>query len=189
MDVNRDLYILCGGKSKRMGSDKSQLKINGSSFLTHLVNRTNTLFNSVILLSGTYPINDTEHRQIPDAVPDAGPLGGLLAAVHNTSGTSIAILAVDLPLISDRTLKRLQSCSPDPADALVAKSKQRVQPLAGIYRTKIATALEDYLQSGRRSVVGFFEEIHCDYFSVEEHEIRNINTPEDYHRFIKKRDF
>ena len=171
-----------------MGSDKSQLQINGSSFLTHLVNRTNPLFNNVILLTGTHPIAGTEQRQISDAVPDAGPLGGLLAALHDTSGTSIAILPVDLPLISDKTLNRLHSSIPDSTKAMVAKSQQRVQPLAGIYRTKIASTLEGYLVSGRRSVMGFLQEINCDYFFVEVHEIRNINTPEDYQRFIKNRD-
>jgi len=181
MDVNRDLYILCGGGSKRMGSDKAQLLIHDKTFLQYLTDRTAPVFNSVTLLRGDLPAHE-KLRQIPDAISDAGPLAGLLAALRDAGSGSIALLPVDLPLISDDTLCQLNSPIPDRLDALVARSAGRSQPLIGIYHTRIESKLDAFLQSGRRSVFSFMETIACDYFIVTKAEITNINTPEDYRK-------
>lgn len=183
MDVKRDLYILCGGESKRMGRDKSQLLIHGRTFLKHLTDRVNPVFKSVTLLRGkqSFAVN---LPQIPDAITDVGPLGGLLAALQDTKADSISILPVDLPFISDETLNLLNSPIPNILDARLARSKDRIQPLVGVYHVRIISKLEDYLRSGWRSVLGLIEDINCGYFSVSEHEIKNINTPEDYRKFF-----
>ncbi|SMO48123.1 molybdenum cofactor guanylyltransferase [Gracilimonas mengyeensis] len=180
---NRTLYILCGGESRRMGQDKALLQIQGKSFLEHIIERTLPIFDSVTLLTGGRSLS-TDIRQIPDAMPDVGPLGGILAALHDTQADSIALLPVDLPLISDESLHTLNAPIDKNLDARLAQSTDRIQPLCGIYHIRITGKLEQYLQSGNRAVMGFMEEINCGYFSVSEEEIRNINTPEEYRKFI-----
>ncbi len=186
MAVKRDLYILCGGESRRMGKDKAQLLIQGKPFLKHLIELTLPVFNSVTLLSGERSSPADRIRAIPDALINTGPLGGILAALQDTNNGTIALLPVDLPLISDEALNLLNAPISKKLDARVAQSADRMQPLCGIYHTRITENLEQYLRSGNRAVMGFLEEINCGYFPVSEEEIRNINTPEDYRKFIEK---
>lgn len=56
MENERDLYILCGGKSVRMGRDKTQLIFLGKTFLELTVEKTESLFENVILLGANRPI-------------------------------------------------------------------------------------------------------------------------------------
>jgi molybdopterin-guanine dinucleotide biosynthesis protein A len=42
-----------------------------------------------------------------------------------------------------------------------------------------------YLQSGKRSVMGFMDTIEYSNFEVSKEEIANINTPEDYDKLLK----
>ena len=46
-------------------------------------------------------------RVIPDAVPDAGPLGGLYTALLDAAHDRMLILACDLPFVTAALLQRL----------------------------------------------------------------------------------
>jgi molybdenum cofactor guanylyltransferase len=186
MNRIKDVYILCGGHSSRMGRDKSGLVFEGKTLLDRIVNRTGPLFDTVTLL-GADKYSESGLRQIPDALIDAGPLGGLLAALLNTKEDSIALLPVDLPLISDETLLKI-SAKPDiQLDARIARSSSRVQPLLGLYRTRTAPTLQNYLKTGKRSVMGFLELIDYHTFDVDDGEITNINTPDQYQKLLARK--
>lgn len=187
MNKIRNAYILCGGKSSRMGRDKSGLDFEGSTLLNRIIDRASLHFSSVTLLSNDKYAHSS-HRQIPDAFADAGPLGGLLAALLDSSEETIAIVPVDLPLISDKTLVRISTEPDTHPDALVAGSSERIQPLLGIYRTRTAPLLDNYLKAGKRSVMGFLDLINHQTFEVGEHEITNINTPGQYQSMLKRTD-
>jgi len=186
MNRIKDVYILCGGHSSRMGRDKSGLVFEGKTLLDRLVNRTEHFFDTVTLL-GADKYLESGIRQIPDAVADAGPLGGLLAALLDTNEDTIALLPVDLPLISDDTLLKI-SVKPDKKpDARIARSSSRVQPLLGLYRTHTAPVLHNYLNTGKRSVMGFLDLIDHHTFDVDEREITNINTPDQYKKLLAEK--
>lgn len=185
MKESRKLYILCGGQSNRMGSDKYGLEFKGKTFLSHLTGRAAPVFEEVILLGANHEL-DFGFRQIPDAVPDAGPLGGLLAALQHSDEDSIAILPVDLPLISKKSLLLLHNEPLRERDALISKSENRIQPLLGIYRTGLMQQLETYINSGERSVMGFLDRVDYQTFDVTVNEISNINTPEQYEKLMRK---
>ncbi|MCA1802927.1 MAG: molybdenum cofactor guanylyltransferase [Rhodothermaceae bacterium] len=186
MNRIKDIYILCGGHSSRMGRDKSGLIYEGKTLLERIANRTLPLFDTVTLL-GANNYLESGLRQIPDAIDDAGPLGGLLAALLDTKEDTIALLPVDLPLISDDTITKL-SVKPDlHLDALIAGSSSRVQPLLGQYKTRTATVLHNYLNTGKRSVMGFLDLIDHQTFAVDEQEITNINTPDQYEKLTERK--
>jgi molybdopterin-guanine dinucleotide biosynthesis protein A len=104
--LKRSIYILCGGKSSRMGSDKVLLEAGDLTLLDLLINKALPYFAEVILLS-----NGRQYRHglihLNDSVKGFGPLGGLLAAFQHASHEDIAVAAVDLPLLSENTLQKL----------------------------------------------------------------------------------
>lgn len=182
---NRDIYILCGGHSSRMGRDKRSLMLGDKTFLSHLEEKIASVFDEITILGANHQV-DSSYQQIPDLITDAGPLGGLLAALQHTAHETIALLPVDLPQISESVLKYLRDVNLGENDAIIAKSISRLQPLVGIYKKSVLKRLMSYLQSGKRSVMGFIDVIEYSTFDVSEQDIININTPDDYDKLLKR---
>ncbi len=96
--------ILAGGKSSRMGTDKSLLRLPDSqqSLLEHHQKRLSLVCEDNIFISGS------QHEQgIADIIPNCGPLSGIHAAIthillHHSKISELLVIAVDMPdLCSD----------------------------------------------------------------------------------------
>ncbi len=215
MTEYRSLYLLTGGKSRRMGQDKASLTFDDfDTLLEYQVERCHSVFHDVVLLSGqkTYPV---PNRHVFDELADAGPLSGILSGLRDARSDkagekapdTIAVMAVDLPLVTLETLHHLftrpmpEDCdvliagatrSPlasggDGAESAMTAEQKTYQPLLGIYHSRVEKQLEDYLKSGNRSVAGFLEQVRVSVLPVKEEEIRNINTKEEYQKVVHKR--
>ncbi len=185
MKKKRNLYILCGGYSKRMKRDKALLEINGVNMIDHLEQRAGDLFNEVVLLTGQKQYK-TNLRQLPDPIENAGPLSGILAALKDTQDDYAAIVAVDLPLISKKTLTHLSKSSGRGFDVIIAKSYSYLQPLAGLYHKSLANSLEVYLNERFRRVQDFLLLTRTGAFFVGDRELMNLNYPKDYNKITRE---
>jgi molybdopterin-guanine dinucleotide biosynthesis protein A len=185
---NLPLYIFCGGKSRRMGRNKSLLTYGGETLLNRQVRRSSEFFGEITFLSGSNRY-DIAYRQVPDVMDDAGPLSGLLTALNDAAinHSRIAVLPVDLPFLSEQTLKMLATNKPAvQTDAMILRCGEVIQPLAGIYNCSLLKSLRDYLNSGQRMVMKFLEQIDVEYLEVKQEELRNINYPDDYRNLERK---
>lgn len=182
MSINRKLYILCGGKSRRMGSDKAMLNVGGDSLLERQIRKAKPFFDEIVLLTGRNSYQ-MDNRQLKDEIEDAGPLAGLLEALKDAASHSmryVAIIPVDLPGLSESTLKKLsESASADPSDAVLLQAGEDLQPLAGVYSTALRDKLTHYLESGNRMVFGFVNSLNFSTIEVNEKELKNVNRPGD----------
>ena len=93
--------VLAGGRSRRMGRDKTLLAFGGCTLLQRQVRLLESLCARVVV-SGAYPGFDC----IADLRPDGGPLAGLLAAGAIWRG-AVLVLPVDMPLMSTEALSEL----------------------------------------------------------------------------------
>lgn len=101
--------ILAGGKSSRMGTDKSALVIPESQqSLLQLGRQTLALLcdNSIFVSGEQHP------QGIPDIIPDCGPLSGIHAAITHIQSkdsaiTEVLVTAVDMPDLSIQDLIHL----------------------------------------------------------------------------------
>lgn len=183
METNRSLYILCGGNSRRMGTDKSNLELRGETFLNTLTQKAELHFSEIYLLSGSHQW-PSHYPHLEDEYISSGPLGGLLTALNHSNHTSVAIMPVDLPLVQQKTLEILRKKKLDSDDVHVAICDEQLQPLLGIYSCELKSKLKTYLLSHKKSVKGFLDIVKFQTFQIGPHEIRNINTPEEYEELI-----
>jgi len=187
MNSQRNLYILCGGKSTRMGRDKARLALDGRILIEILISRARPFFHEIILLSGGNSYH-TEIRQLDDTMIAAGPLGGLLSALIDASGRGhsyMAMVPVDLPFFSIKSFQSLSESEPPiNVDAVIAKAGEEVQPLAGIFHIRLATELDAYLAMDKRRVQGFVSGIKHNFFSTDPKELLNVNTPAEYQKIL-----
>jgi molybdopterin-guanine dinucleotide biosynthesis protein A len=98
-------YVLAGGRSSRMGTDKALLELGGKPLIAHAVAKLRGVCAHVHILSGN-PALTAYAPLVPDVHPNCGPVGGIEAALAHTTQDWNLILAVDLPFLPSAMLQR-----------------------------------------------------------------------------------
>ncbi len=178
--------VLCGGRSSRMGVDKATIRFEGTTLLARAVARLDEVCHPVLIAPGGTPARITGRPWIVDAVPDAGPLGGVVAALRTSPHRLMAVVAVDLPWMNPQLIRMLADLIGD-HDAAVCEARGGVEPLHAVYAISILAAAEAALAGPDRSLRGLISTANA--LHVPESEWRgagiserfalNINTPED----------
>lgn len=180
-------FILAGGQSRRMGTDKSQLRIQDQTFTDRIAEALLQVTDSVTLV-GAHQQN-SRFQSVADVYPQWGALGGLHAALANCRREWALVVACDLPFVTAELFKQLASLRTDHEAVVPLQADDRPQPLAALYRVepclKRATEL---IQAGRRRPLDLLELVNTRW--VPFNELRNldqaerffanINTPYDY---------
>jgi molybdopterin-guanine dinucleotide biosynthesis protein A len=99
--------ILAGGKSSRMGRDKSQLLFNGVTFIDHIHALLSNSGITNIFISGDI---EGYNNCIPDITPHKGPaiaIANILTALKRFKG--VLFVPVDMPLLTAELLEQLMS--------------------------------------------------------------------------------
>ena len=99
-------FILAGGKSTRMGSDKALLEFDGETLLTRTLMRARAVAGRVCIV-GAREKFEMFGPVIEDVYPDSGPLAGIHAALQSSTTDLNLVLAVDMPFLPESALKYL----------------------------------------------------------------------------------
>jgi len=179
--------ILAGGHSRRMGRDKATLEFEGEPLLARVARLLASACDEIMVASGDGKrLAAFGLTQVRDAVPDAGPLGGLVAGLEHASHPLVAAVAVDMPFASAPLLRALAD-ERDTEDAVVPVSDRRPQPLHAVYARESAEPLRRCLADGTFALkdaltalrVRFVEEAHWRESDPSGRFARNLNVPED----------
>ncbi len=171
-------FVLAGGKSRRMGTDKALLAWNGQTLLEHMTG----------LLHGVCdPVQVVGRDDLPDSVPDLGVIGGIATALEHTTTENNLIVAVDLPLLTHRLLKHLKESLERSDRPLVVCNIGSAYPLCLGVRRVLLGPLHAYIASARRSLHGFIDTVTPEIIEGFGPDLfRNINTPADYEAVRKR---
>ena len=90
-------FVLAGGRSSRMGTDKAQLLLHGQPLAAHAL-ATLRLAGLAASFAGGHPSLATLAPLIEDSLR-LGPLSGICAALASTQSDCSLFLPVDLPLL------------------------------------------------------------------------------------------
>ena len=181
-------FILAGGKSTRMGSDKAFAVLDGRTLLSHALELARSITSEVRIVGDPAKFA-TFAPVVEDIFRNAGPLAGIHAALRASPTELNLILAVDVPFVSATLLQYLidrarQSAS---ATVTVAHSDGNWQPLCAIYRRNFADAAENSLLAGHYKIDKVFEATRTQTITEEELKaagfppslFRNLNTREE----------
>ncbi|MEO6803301.1 MAG: molybdenum cofactor guanylyltransferase [Granulicella sp.] len=91
-------YVLAGGRSSRMGSDKSLLQLAGKPLIQRAVETLSKVCSNVHILSSRSELA-AFGPLVADLHPGCGPLGGIEAALLQTPTPWSLFLAVDMPFV------------------------------------------------------------------------------------------
>src|SRR5690349_13098964 len=104
--------VLCGGESKRMGSDKGLLVLNGKTWSEHIADKLK-LLNLPVVVSINQSQRElynrifSEKHLIVDELPMHGPLNGLLTVHKASPAKDILLFACDLIEMDETTIINL----------------------------------------------------------------------------------
>lgn len=176
--------ILAGGKSSRMGTDKSQLVYRQeTSEVDRMIAMCRTAgLEPHLSVAAASDSSDAAVPQIADRFAGMGPMGAVCTAFLSEPDTAWLVLACDLPLLEADTLKALISArdSRKFATAIKGTSKPFPEPLVAIYEPRAYSRLLQFLSLGRACPRKML--INSDVALLEikdETPISNANTPEE----------
>jgi len=190
MGMNADLaaFILAGGKSTRMGTDKAFVTLDGRTLLARALEVARSV-TSAIRIVGDSARFAPFAPIVEDIFPGCGPLGGIHAALRGSEFDLNLILAVDLPFLSPALLHYLIQRARDSADAAVTvpHTARGWQPLCAVYRRQFGYLAEKALRERRYKIDTLFQAARAQVISEEELQaagfspelFHNLNTPED----------
>jgi molybdenum cofactor guanylyltransferase len=182
-------FVMAGGKSTRMGTDKAFLEVQGRSLLANALERAEAAARNVVIVGASSKFSPFG-TVIEDVYPDRGPLGGIHAALTASETELNLILGVDMPFVEVRFMKYLISVAGiSNAFVTVPCVGGHYEPLCAVYRKEFAIRAEEALKAERNKIDALFAEIPLRVVDDEEladngfcpSMFRNVNTPEDWH--------
>lgn len=185
--------VLCGGKSKRMGTPKETLSIHRFSFLELAVMRMKLVCSQVVISKKTMNLN--EPFPVLEDIPGyAGPLSGIVTALEKYNGEGILVSPVDSPFISSALLSFMLKHR-NGADVVIPVLDGILYPTVGYYRKNCLNVLKEESSAKTMNLTSILKSAplrirlidageleHC---GTPEKMLFNVNTPADYTRALE----
>ena len=131
-------YILCGGKSSRMGQEKGLVIWKGKCFIEWILEAVIPISGDIYLVSKNDSFLEFNLPLIPDLVEDKGPVGGIYSALHHSKSEWNLILSCDIPKIkSELLLDLIQASNSVKSSVIMLTDGQFDYPLIGLYHKSL----------------------------------------------------
>jgi molybdopterin-guanine dinucleotide biosynthesis protein A len=197
--------ILAGGNSKRMGVNKSFMKIGDQTIIERTAELMKGMFNRVLLITN----NPDEYKFLElaifeDIYKNVGPLAGIHSGLTHSATEKNFIISCDMPLITKDVIEFIINYKTDKL-VTITKADGFIQQLCGLYSKdalpEIIKLIEDdgiiieTEQQNKSSckVLQLVKELNSEIINIESEYVGylpgmflNMNKPEDF-EFVKEK--
>lgn len=181
--------VLTGGKSTRMGEDKSVLKYYDQPQYEYIADLVAPFCEEVFLSVRQNQKMESKFRQISDRFIDLGPYGGILSAFMSDPESAWLVVAVDLPLLDTAEVSHLiqNRHTGKLATAFHNKDTGFPDPLCTIWEPRSYQRLLNFLAIGHscprkvliNSDIEEINPLHAD-------SLKNVNTQKERNLVLKQ---
>ena len=182
--------VLAGGKSSRLGADKSLLLLDGRPLIARTIQVLSTLSDDLIVVTNTperlEPLGLAANL-VTDERPGEGSLMGIYSGLKAARHPYALVVACDMPFLNPPLLRYMLSMVPG-YDVIIPRLAGMLEPLHAVYGRTCLPWMARLLDEGERKIVAFLPYVIVRH--LEEHEIDrfdplhlsfvNINTPQDW---------
>jgi molybdenum cofactor guanylyltransferase len=181
-------FVLAGGKSSRMGSDKAFLRLGDETLLARALKLAGAVAGEVRIVGETKKFAGFA-QVVEDVYRNRGPLAGIHAALSSSATGLNLMLAVDLPFVGPKFLEHLLlQARESGATVTVPRAASGLQPLCAAYRLEFAEVAERSLREGKNKIDSLFAKVKTRVIGEDELQragfsaemFRNLNTPEEF---------
>ncbi|MBI1268744.1 MAG: NTP transferase domain-containing protein [Cryomorphaceae bacterium] len=180
--------VLAGGKSTRMGYDKTRIAHHGKPQYQHAFEMLSGLCEKTFLSVGSEN-NDKQLPALVDRFIDFGPFGAILTAFATHPNAAWLVLASDMPLVDRHHLSELLSnrSLAHNATAFLNPITGFADPLCALYEPNIYPDLLHFLSKGyscpRKVLINTPTHLIA---PTDPQKLFNLNTPEDLEKLNLK---
>jgi molybdenum cofactor guanylyltransferase len=178
--------VLAGGKSTRMGRDKSSIQWHGKEQQYYIADLLKPLCNEVFISHRKEQQIETNqnYKTLTDSYTGIGPYGAILSAFQFQPDAAWLVVACDLPLLDKKTLAYLLANRNIDAVATTFQSPHDglPEPLITIWEPKSHEVLLSFLSNGYtcpRKVLIRSNDAHI-LQPPDADALMNVNTPQDF---------
>ena len=178
--------IFAGGQSRRMGTDKAVLEVEGMTLLARTAQAALEAELPVLVvgraLPADWPLKTVAFAE--DSQPGLGPVGGLATALGQRETAAVLALACDLPLLTPDAVRWLGTqLGRGNEHGLIVVNDGKWEPLFSVYRPTGLPLIASRLAEGRRSLHGLIEAGQFAFIDAPDWvaaQLVNVNTPEQW---------
>lgn len=175
-------YVLVGGRSSRFGSPKALHLVDGRAMALSVAEALASRVKAVTLVGDPDQYAVLGMPVIGDRIERAGPLAGIVAALHHTPQKWCIVAACDMPFVSSGLVDQLLGAAGIASvDAIIPQTPDgRLQPLFAAYAKSGLAPLEHALLHGTRKVTDALECVNWAKLPVDDaRSFANVNRPSD----------
>lgn len=191
--IECDCFIIAGGRSTRMNSDKLLLNFGNSNLPQYIFSKLSTVFENISIISNSENSYIPKCKVYKDIIQSIGPISGIHSALVNSNTEKIFIIGADIPFFDESAIKYLFEFSKS-YDITIFSESGRKQYLFGFYSKKILPVIENMVRNVKidnkpkvkLSLFDLFENVNsksieiCNLQFYDKQFFFNINTENDY---------
>ncbi|HWR43328.1 molybdenum cofactor guanylyltransferase [Sporomusa sp.] len=177
--------ILAGGKSSRMGRNKSFVTLAGKPLIEIVIDTVTSIFPQppVIVTNSPGLYEYLGLTMAGDIYQEKGPLAGIHTGLIHSSTAYSFVFGCDMPFLDTEFIKFMVSRLHD-EQVLIPRNGKWVEPLHALYAQNCLPYIEVKLNHDICRIQSFFSEVYIGYVDVNEygHNLKcfaNINSQAD----------
>ncbi|WP_139228688.1 molybdenum cofactor guanylyltransferase [Planctomicrobium piriforme] len=191
--------VLCGGRSRRMGSLKWQLPFGGQTVLQRVLESVSAVASPVIVVgSNELPVPELPAgcSFVADETAFPGPLHALLRGLAQMPDEveAVYLTGCDAPLLTPAFISAVCNSLREGFEIAAVSDGTHAQPLAAVYRTSVLSTAHELTDKGERSLQALLKAcrtqlIHEDEFRSADPRLlslRNMNTEDEYRDLLRE---
>ena len=192
--------VLAGGQSKRLGTDKSIIKLGQKTLIEHTISKIENKFSEILIITNNkkFTTNKKNIFFIKDSIKgNLGPLVGVFSAMEwiikkNKQYKWIATFPCDTPFFDNQIIDELKKKSFKKDKKLFfLKSGEKRHNIFGLWSLSLKKTLEEDIKNNYRKVEEWADKIGLETINVDTKNFNsflNINTKDDLEEAKKNLD-
>ncbi len=185
--------ILAGGESRRFGSPKALARLEDRHFFEYAIQAIEQLTKDIVIISHNSILSEINRVTTFPVIEDLpqykgkGPLAGIATGMKYLKSDWYIVLPCDTPNITNLVIMSLVKQINTDTDAIISVVKGRIQPLIGVYHSKVVSDVIEILESDQYKMMKLLDELRVTYVPFEDEQpFQNINDLEEFQKLNDK---
>lgn len=177
--------ILCGGKSRRYGTDKAMERFHGRSFLQYLIDEFSGYEEVLVSCADPAIYAEVDAHFVADEIPGIGPIEGLRQLLVRSTHDWVFACAVDMPYLEADLVKYIAFGIAPQTQVVTLTVEGERQPLCALYHKSVLPRIDAMIAKGDYKLHRLLDQADLAMMPVElsrfdARSVSNLNTKREY---------